>query len=72
MVTTSFFRTTASYSLKNGLKVDFEMMEALEEIQIAAKWEKKDDSGYLGEGFTKRGIYVCLNMYVSKCITDYF
>ena len=33
-------------------------MEVAEEIHIAAKWEKKGDDGYIGEGFTKRGIYV--------------
>ena len=62
MVTCSFLRTKASYSLENGLQVDFEMMETSEEIQIAAKWEKPSDDGYIGEGFTKRGIYVCSDL----------
>ena len=35
-------------------------MEVAEEIHIAAKWEKKGDDGYIGEGFTKRGIYVSI------------
>ena len=33
-------------------------MAAPEEIDIAAKWENKGDDGYIGEGFTKRGVYV--------------
>jgi hypothetical protein len=28
-------------------------------IEIAAKWENITDGGYIGEGFTKCGIYVC-------------
>jgi len=62
MVTCSFLRINASYSLENGLHVDFKMMETSEEIEIAAKWEKPGDDGYIGEGFTKRGIYVCSNL----------
>ena len=62
MVTCSFLWTKASYLLENGLQVDFEMMETSEEIQIAAKWEKSGDDGYIGEGFTKWGIYVCSDL----------
>ncbi|KAF8952860.1 hypothetical protein BDZ97DRAFT_1909005 [Flammula alnicola] len=57
MTACSFLRTKATYALKDGLHVRFETMEIAEEIQIAAKWEKVGDDGYIGEGFTKRGIY---------------
>ncbi|KAF8805628.1 hypothetical protein BYT27DRAFT_7258067 [Phlegmacium glaucopus] len=57
MITCSFLRTEVTYTLKNGLDVQFETSEIAEEMQIAAKWEKASDGGYIGEGFTKRGIY---------------
>ncbi|KAF8808517.1 hypothetical protein BYT27DRAFT_7222879 [Phlegmacium glaucopus] len=57
MITCSFLRTEATYTLKDGLDVQFETSEIAEEMQIAAKWEKASDGGYIGEGFTKRGIY---------------
>jgi hypothetical protein len=64
MVSCLFLRTKASYSPENCLKVDFQAMEVAEEIHIAAKWEKKGDDGYIGEGFTKRGIYVSIILLI--------
>lgn len=61
MITCSFLRTKVTYALKDGLDVHFEMLEISEEIQIAACWENIDDEGYIGEGFTKRGLYVGLS-----------
>jgi len=58
MITCSFLWTKATYALKDGLDVQFETSEITEEIEIAAKWEKVGDGGHIGEGFTKRGIYV--------------
>lgn len=60
VVTCSFVRTLATYSPTDGLLVNFKTMESSEDISIAAKWEGENDSGYIGEGFTKRGIYVCV------------
>ncbi|KAF8900677.1 hypothetical protein CPB84DRAFT_1747345 [Gymnopilus junonius] len=56
----SFIRTTASYMPVNGLNVEFKVARDVEEIQIAAHWEKPDNEGYIGEGFTKWGIYTNL------------
>ena len=30
----------------------------IEEIAIATKWDTEEDDGYVGIGYTKRGIYV--------------
>lgn len=69
MVTCSFLRTKATYALKDGLNVHFETSETTEEIQIAANWEKAGDDGYVGEGSTKRGIYVRVQFCYFTCYT---
>ncbi|KAF8811841.1 hypothetical protein BYT27DRAFT_7208146 [Phlegmacium glaucopus] len=51
MITCSFLRTEVTYTLKNGLDVQFETSEIAEEMQIAAKWEKASDGGYIGEEY---------------------
>jgi hypothetical protein len=65
MVSCSFMQTMATYDFKNGLDVHFETLEITKEIEIAANWERVGDDGYIGEGFTKRGIYVCWKFYYS-------
>ncbi|PPQ79723.1 hypothetical protein CVT26_016028 [Gymnopilus dilepis] len=77
MVTCTFLRMAASYTPTNGLRVDFETSEEIEEIEIAAKWEKADEPGYIGEGFTKRGIYArfkgreyVVTQPIDLCMTD--
>jgi hypothetical protein len=47
-------------------------MEVAEEIHIATKWEQKGDDGYVGEGFTKRGIYVSIIMLMPAVADDFF
>ncbi|KAF4621693.1 hypothetical protein D9613_012819 [Agrocybe pediades] len=57
MVACKFRKTVATYSLSDGLKVNFQQSDTELEIQIAREWQNIDDSGYIGEGFSKRGIY---------------
>lgn len=64
-----FTRSTAQYQLNGGVKIT-RVSENLEVIAIAEDWlkgeemwEKKElhyKTGFIGRGFTKRGIYVCL------------
>uniref|UniRef100_A0A8H8CMT2 Alpha-type protein kinase domain-containing protein n=1 Tax=Psilocybe cubensis TaxID=181762 RepID=A0A8H8CMT2_PSICU len=56
MVPYKFIRTSVTYDIQTGHLVwTKEMVE--ETIEIAEKWHSKSDSGFIGEGFTKRGIY---------------
>lgn len=59
----AFIRTTATF-VTNGKEtgqVIFKESDDTEFIEIPNRsaWEKKGTVGYIGEGFTKRGIYVC-------------
>ena len=58
--------------LKICLKVDFQAMEVAEEIHITAKWEKKGDDGYIGEGFMKQGIYVSIFPLIPAAANNFF
>lgn len=59
MITVTFHRTTATYSAQDGLLVRFSTQrDTTETIQIAKDHESPDDVGFIGKGYTKRGIYV--------------
>jgi hypothetical protein len=59
-VKSTFIRTKAYYSFADGLRVTFNTTSGVQEvIEIAKKFMSAKDEGYIGEGFTKRGIYVC-------------
>ncbi|KAF8168900.1 hypothetical protein BJ912DRAFT_862426, partial [Pholiota molesta] len=52
-----FFRISATYDIKTcQVELSPEATDA-EDIEIATKWENKKDGGYVGIGYTKRGIY---------------
>lgn len=62
VISWSFVRTTATYT-KEAFDFNFEKKAIEESISIAANWEidwksGKKDGGFIGEGFSKRGIYV--------------
>ena len=59
-VKSTFIRTKANYSFADGLRVAFNTISDVPEvIEITKKFLSAQDEGYVGEGFTKRGIYVC-------------
>ena len=59
-VKSTFIRTKANYSFADGLCVAFNTISDVPEvIEIAKKFLSAQDEGYVGEGFTKCGIYVC-------------
>ncbi|KAF8182020.1 kinase-like domain-containing protein [Pholiota molesta] len=52
-----FFRISATYDIKTcQVELSPEATD-VEDIEIATKWENKKDGGYVGIGYTKRGIY---------------
>ena len=60
MVTLNFCRTSATYSPQDGLLVRFSnQRDKTETIEIAKDHESSDDAGFIGKGYTKRGVYVC-------------
>lgn len=62
-----FIRTSATYDSKNA-QVELQVGNLEETIEIAAEWEFKDQSGYIGAGFTKRGIYVRFILFKSLLV----
>lgn len=57
-VSCSFIRSTTTYTPDDGLQVMFKESTSPEDIDIASAYLTASDNGFLGEGFTKRGIYV--------------
>lgn len=60
MVTASFLRTTATYSVSDGLFVHFKTERDFSETILVAKEHDlaTRDEGYINHGYTKLGIYV--------------
>jgi len=68
MITVKFTCTTATYQAKDGLLVRFSIQkDVIETIQIAKEHESGDDVGFIGKGYTKRGIYVRTFTSVPSC-----
>ena len=60
-----FIRTTAAFD-SNACRVEMQVQSDIKEtIDVAVAWEQGQD-GYIGTGFTKRGIYVCSLTYSSR------
>ena len=58
MQTAIFIKTTASYNPKNGFAVVFKSNSTPDSIHIAKDFESQEDDGLIGEGSSKRAIYV--------------
>jgi len=58
MQTAIFIKTTASYDPKNGFAVVFKSNSTPDSIHIAKDFESQEDDGLIGEGSSKRAIYV--------------
>jgi hypothetical protein len=61
MITIRFTRTTATHNAQDGLLVKYSTnpQDTIQTIQIPKEHELADDVGFIGKGYTKRGIYVC-------------
>jgi hypothetical protein len=58
MITVRFHRTTATYSVQNGLLENFSTEhDGTETLQIAKEHESSGDVGFIGNGYTKQDIY---------------
>ena len=57
-ILSQFIRTSATYN-SGSVQVELHIGNVEETIEIVTEWEEKGQSGYIGTGFTKRGIYVC-------------
>ena len=71
MVEIKFTRTSAKYSGADGLVVQFSAHKTKETIEIPLEHESQEDVGFIGMGYTKRGIYVCccrLGVTLTSCI----
>jgi len=70
MISLSFFRIDTSYSLENGLRVEFQTKLMTDKIEVAVNCIEKNDDGYIGKGATKHGIYV--SNYHFRLVADQF
>ena len=71
MIEYSFSRTSVKFDDKGRAK--FVVSDNVEHISIASDWlegeglfkskQPYDKTGFIGEGFTKRGIYVSVELY---------
>jgi hypothetical protein len=63
MIKVAFTQVKATYSASDGVHVEFKSRSSVTEyIEIAKQYEAAD-SGHIGKGYTKIGIYVCSSFF---------
>lgn len=67
MIKCSFTQIKATYDFNDGLNVRFTTSGVEEQLEVARNWENSSDEGYIGEGYSKRGIYVRHILSLLQC-----